>query len=48
MDHTETLESPAESASATPKPVPKGRPLSRRIMHLVRRTHLYVGLFLFP
>jgi len=48
MDHTETLESPAESASVTPKPVPKGRPLSRRIMHLVRRTHLYLGLFLFP
>ena len=48
MDHTETLESPAESASATPKPVPKGRPLSRRMMHLVRRTHLYFGLFLFP
>jgi len=48
MDHTETLELPAESASATPKPVPKGRPLSRRMMHLVRRTHLYLGLFLFP
>ncbi|MBY0457903.1 MAG: PepSY domain-containing protein [Gemmataceae bacterium] len=48
MDRTETLEPPADMPSMTPKPVPKGRPLSRRVMHLVRRTHLYVGLFLFP
>ena len=48
MDRTETLDPPADTPSMTAKPVPKGRPLSRRVMHLVRRTHLYVGLFLFP
>jgi hypothetical protein len=25
-----------------------GRPLNRRLMHLIRRGHLYLGLFLFP
>ena len=28
--------------------LPKRRPLARRMMQFVRRTHLYVGLFLFP
>lgn len=35
---------------AAPRPAPKaaGRPLRKRAMHLVRRGHLYLGLFLFP
>lgn len=35
------------SKSTIAVPTPK-RPLGRRIMHVVRRGHLYVGLFLFP
>lgn len=48
MDRTDTLDPPAETPSITVKPAPKKRPLTKRIMHLVRRAHLYVGLFLFP
>lgn len=29
-------------------PVPRRRPLGRRVMHVVRRGHLFLGLFLFP
>lgn len=35
---------PAAAARATPT----RRPLGRRVMHQVRRAHLYLGLFLFP
>ncbi len=37
---------------APPEPTPTvrraGRPLHKRVMHLIRRGHLYLGLFLFP
>lgn len=48
MSHTETLELSAVTPSVTTKSASKGRPLTKRIMHLVRRMHLYAGLFLFP
>ena len=48
MDRLKTLEPNPVPSSAPPKPQPTSRPLSRRIIHVVRRTHLYVGLFLFP
>ena len=48
MDRIETLEPPSDTQSTTTMPAPKGRPLTKRLMHLVRRTHLYAGLFLFP
>lgn len=48
MDHIEILEPNTTRSSYKPKPQSSRRPLSRRIMHVVRRTHLYVGLFLFP
>jgi len=35
-----------ETPSTRPKPAP--RPLFRRALHVVRRGHLYLGLFLFP
>lgn len=35
-------------SATSPVPGLRTRPLSRRVMHIVRRTHLYVGLFLFP
>lgn len=44
-DRAEVCDPPTD-APAPAKSAP--RPLSRRAMHLVRRTHLYVGLFLFP
>lgn len=39
-----------EHATDTAKsaPVPRPRPLSRRVMHRVRRLHLFLGLFLLP
>lgn len=27
---------------------PRSRPLGRRVLHLIRRAHLYIGVFLFP
>jgi len=42
-----TVEYPTDSPPA-PRPSPAGRPLSKRIMHQVRRLHLFLGLFLFP
>src|SRR4051794_1699015 len=32
----------------TAKPAPRPRPLSRRVLHWVRRLHLFLGLFLLP
>jgi len=32
----------------TTAPAPRPRPLSRRVLHWVRRTHLFLGLFLLP
>jgi hypothetical protein len=29
-------------------PVLRGRPLGRRVLHFIRRAHLYIGVFLFP
>lgn len=34
--------------SPAPKGSPAGRPLRKRVMQLIRRGHLYFGLFLFP
>ena len=48
MDRLETIEPTVSPPSSIVKPASKGRPLTKRVMHLVRRTHLYVGLFLFP
>lgn len=48
MDRLETLDSTTTPLSATPTFRRRGRPLSRRMMHLVRRGHMYAGLFLFP
>jgi hypothetical protein len=36
------------TAAAEPKPVPQRRPLRKRVMHVVRRGHLYFGLLLLP
>ena len=35
-------------ATDVPKATPHARPLHKRVMHWVRRLHLYFGLFLFP
>lgn len=35
-------------SAATPLPQPRPRPFGRVAMHWTRRTHLYLGLFLFP
>ena len=38
-----------ETPQQFPKPLPpRQRPVGRRVVQFVRRTHLYVGLFLFP
>lgn len=37
-----------ETQAGAPAPKPFRRPLRKRVMHLVRRGHLYMGLFLFP
>lgn len=39
---------PVELPVAPPKPKASGRPFLRRVMHVVRRGHLYLGLFLLP
>jgi hypothetical protein len=39
---------PMSTAVAEPAAAPTRRPLGRRVMHQVRRAHLYLGLFLFP
>lgn len=36
------------TAEIDPTSTPTRRPLRRRVMHVVRRGHLYLGLFLFP
>jgi len=41
------VEHPTELPHA-PKLAPAGRPLSKRVMHQVRRLHMFLGLFLFP
>lgn len=46
MDTTEPTETPRESPA--PAAPPPRRPLRRRVMHVVRRGHLYLGLFLLP
>lgn len=33
---------------SVPAPTPRRRPLHKRVIHLLRRGHLYLGLFLFP
>ncbi|MBM3995021.1 MAG: hypothetical protein FJ303_12835 [Planctomycetes bacterium] len=38
----------ASTGVPTPAPASRPRPLSRRIMHQVRRLHLFLGLFLLP
>lgn len=43
----QVVEAPHSSSPRVPTPM-RPRPLARRIMQFVRRTHLYVGLFLFP
>jgi len=39
---------PSAPPEGAPAPKPFRRPLRKRAMHLVRRAHLYFGLFLFP
>lgn len=39
---------PTSTDAATPAPASRQRPLSRRVMHQVRRLHLFLGLFLLP
>jgi hypothetical protein len=39
---------PATSPPPAPRPRPAAKPLGKRAMMLVRRGHLYLGLFLFP
>jgi hypothetical protein len=48
MERLEIFDPNPMTTMDTPKLRPTSRPLSRRIMHFVRRTHLYLGLFLFP
>src|SRR5215207_11158507 len=37
-----------EGEQPAPAPQPFRRSLRKRVMHVVRRTHLYLGLFLLP
>lgn len=39
---------PLEPTTGAPAPLAKRRPLRKRVMHVVRRGHLYFGLFLLP
>lgn len=39
---------PGAPSEGAPAPKPHRRPLRKRVMHAVRRGHLYMGLFLFP
>ena len=39
---------PLAAATNQPSSEPSRRPLGKRVMHWVRRAHLYFGLFLFP
>lgn len=39
---------PVSPDTNTLAPAPRPRPLSRRVLHWVRRLHLYLGLFLLP
>ena len=48
MDRLETLDSQSESSASDTRTLPKRPPLHKRLLQLIRRTHLYVGLFLFP
>lgn len=56
MDNIDTINPPSGMAnevnslhaSRTTRSATTGRPIARRIMHQVRRLHLYLGLFLFP
>lgn len=43
-----TVAAPDTELLPTPVPKPAGRLMRKRVMHLVRRGHLYMGLFLFP
>lgn len=43
-----TIELPAEPAVQAAAPKPHHRPLRKRVLHNVRRLHMYFGLFLFP
>lgn len=47
LEKVEPVSQPV-SLAATPSSRPQSRPILRRVMQFVRRTHLYVGLFLFP
>lgn len=47
-ERTATDRIPAAEMPAVPKSRSHSRPLLRRLMHFIRRTHLYIGLFLFP
>ncbi|MFO1007366.1 MAG: PepSY domain-containing protein [Planctomycetaceae bacterium] len=37
-----------ESGVTPERTEPRSRPLGRRVLHVIRRTHLYIGVFLFP
>lgn len=43
-----TVAAPAAGEAPAPKPKTHRRPLHKRAMHLIRRGHLYFGLFLLP
>ena len=42
------MELAASAEQCITRPIPVRRPIRKRVMHLVRRVHLYFGLFLFP
>jgi hypothetical protein len=42
------LHPPYSEIMSNPTESPARRPLGRRFVHLVRRAHLYVGLFFLP
>ncbi len=50
MSAAQSIEPAARTAAAqsAPAPRPHRRPLRKRAMHVVRRAHLYFGLFLLP
>lgn len=42
------LSSANDSGAGPGQPEQRSRPLGRRVLHLIRRAHLYIGVFLFP
>lgn len=48
LDEVRQAKASLRNPSIPERPWPRSRPVWRHLMQLIRRTHLYVGLFLFP